>query len=128
MIEGLAVAGVVYLVGRRLDRSRLVQMASGASGALLAAGAFYFAGMWLAPCKYLLSFNSPAGFVNFMLVEGLVWTVFAAAFFPVGHWVGARLRDTVLAQESKPWLYYATSAALVAGSWTASAVAIATGF
>jgi hypothetical protein len=126
-LEGLAVTGVVYLIGRRLDRKRLIQAASGASGALLAAGAFYFAGMRLAPCQYLLSFNSPVGFVRFMLVEGLVWAAFSAVLFPVGYRVGAQLRDTILAQGRKPWLYYAASATIVVGSWVASAVAIAAG-
>ena len=127
MMGGLAVSGVVYAVGRRLDRNRLVQAASGASGALLAAGAFYFAGMRLAPCKYLLSFNSPAGFVRFMLVEGLVWAAVSAALFPVGYRVGSQVRDTVLAQKQRSWLYYAASAAVVVGSWAASAVVIAAG-
>jgi hypothetical protein len=127
MLEGLTVTSVVYLIGRRLDRDRVIQAASGASGALLAAGAFYFAGMRLAPCQYLLSFSSPVGFVRFMLVEGLVWAAFSAVLFPVGYRVGARLRDTTLAQGRKPWLYYAASATIVVGSWAASAVAIAAG-
>jgi len=127
LLEGLAVAGVVYLAGRRLD-SRLAQAASGAAAALAAAGAFHLLGTWVAPCNYLLSFNGPAGFVRFMLVEGLVWAVFSAAFFPAGYAVGARLRETILAPTSKPWLYYATSAALVVGSWAASALTIAAGF
>jgi hypothetical protein len=127
MLEGLAVIGVVYLIGRRLDRNRVIQAASGASGALLGAGAFYFAGMRLAPCQYLLSFNSPVGFVRFMLVEGVVWAAFSAVLFPVGYRVGAQLRDTILAQERKPWFYYAASATIVAGSWAASAVAISAG-
>ncbi|MBU1747764.1 MAG: hypothetical protein KKA73_08740, partial [Chloroflexi bacterium] len=66
MLEGLAVTGVVYLAGRRLDRSRLLQIASGATGALLAAGVFYFAGMQVAPCQYLLSFGGVTGFARFM--------------------------------------------------------------
>ncbi len=127
LLEGLAVAGAAYLVGRRLQ-SRLVQTASGASAALAAAGAFYVLGMRVAPCNYLLSFNSPAGFVSFMLVEGLVWAAFSAVFFPLGYAAGARLREAVLVPTSKPWLYYATSAALVAGSWAASALTIAAGF
>jgi len=127
LLEGLTVAGVVYLAERRLERSRLAQAASGASAALAAAVAFYLLGMWVAPCNYLLSFNSPAGFVRFMLAEGLVWAAFSAAFLPAGYAVGARLRETVLAQTRKPWLYYATSAALVAGSWAASALTIAAG-
>jgi len=127
LIQGLAVGGVVYLAGRRLEGSRWVQAASGASGALLAAGAFYFAGIRLAPCNYLLSFNSPAGFVRFMLVEGLAWAAFSAVLFPAGYWLGARWRDNVLLQEQRSWLYYAVSVAVVVVSWVTSAVVIATG-
>jgi hypothetical protein len=76
----------------------------------------------------LLSFEGPSGFAAFLAVEGLVWAAFSAAFFPVGYWVGTRLRDVILMPERKPWLYYATSATIVVGSWTASAVAIAAGF
>lgn len=127
LLEGLAVAGVVYLAGRRLG-NRLVQAASGGAAALAAAGAFHVLGTWLVPCNYLLSFSGPVGFARFMLVEGLVWAAFSAAFFPIGYAVGARLRETVLTPARRPWLYYATSGAIVAGSWAASAWAIAAGF
>lgn len=128
VLEGLAVTGVVYLAGRKLDRNRLAQIGSGASATLLAAGVFYFIGTQLAPCKYLLSFNRPDGFAAFLVAEGLVWAAFSALLFPVGYWIGVRFRDTVLVLERKPLLYYATSAALVVGSWTASTLAISAGF
>jgi len=128
MLEGLALAGMVSLAGRRLDRSYLAQIASGASAALLASAAFYFIGMRVAPCRYLLSFNRPGGFVAFLTVEGLVWAVFSAVLFPVGHWAGTRLGDTVFALSArKPSLYYITSVALVVCCWAVSAFAIAAG-
>ena len=128
MLEGLSLTGIVSLAGRRLDRSRLSQIASGGSAALLAAAAFYFIGMRVAPCRYLLSFNRPGGFTAFLAVEGLVWVIFSATLFPVGYWVGARLRDTVLAMGTrKPFFYYTTSGALVVCCWVASAFAIAAG-
>lgn len=128
MLEGLALAGVVSLAGRKLDRGYLAQIASGASAPLLAAAAFYFVGMRVAPCRYLLSFNRPGGFVAFLAVEGLVWAVFSAILFPVGYWVGARLRETILAlRMRKPLFYYTTFAALVVSCWVASAFAITAG-
>lgn len=128
MLEGLALAGVVFLAGRRLDRGHLARVVSGASAALLAAAAFYFAGMRLAPCQYLLSFNRPGGLLAFLAAEGLPWAVFSSLLFPAGYWLGAQLRDAVLAPEArKPSLYYIASAALVAVSWIASAIAIAAG-
>lgn len=128
MLEGLALAGVVSLAGRKLDRGYLAQIASGASAPLLAAAAFYFVGMRVAPCRYLLSFNRPGGFVAFLAVEGLVWAVFSAILFPVGYWVGARLRETILAlRMRKPLFYYTTFAALAVSCWVASAFAITAG-
>lgn len=128
MLEGLALAGVVSLAGRKLDRGHLAQIASGASAALLAAAAFYFIGMQVAPCRYLLSFNRPGGFMAFLAVEGLVWAAFSAMLFPAGYWVGARLRDAVLAlRMRKPLFYYTTFAAIVVCCWVASAFSIAAG-
>lgn len=128
MLEGLALAGVISLAGRKLDRGHLAQIASGASAALLAAAAFYFIGMRVAPCRYLLSFNRPGGFVAFLAVEGLVWAVFSAILFPAGYWVGSRLRETVLALRTRePLFYYTTFAALVVSCWVVNAFAIAAG-
>lgn len=128
MLEGLALAGVVSLAGRKLDRGHLARIASGASAALLAAAAFYIIGMRVAPCRYLLSFNRPGGFVAFLTVEGLVWALFSAILFPAGYWVGSRLRDTVLGlRREKPLFYYTTFSALVVCCWVASAFAIAVG-
>ncbi|HLE50500.1 MAG TPA: hypothetical protein VI755_00455 [Anaerolineales bacterium] len=127
MLEGLALAGVVSLAGRKLDRGYLIKIVSGALAALLVAAAFFFIGMQVAPCRYLLSFNRPGGFMAFLAVEGLVWAAFSATLFPLGYWAGARLRDVVpVFGTRKPWLYI-TSAALVVCSWVASALAIATG-
>lgn len=128
MLEGLTLAGVISLAGRKLDRGYLAQIASGASAALLAAAAFYFIGMRVAPCRYLLSFNRPGGFAAFLAVEGLVWAVFSAILFPAGYWMGSRLRGTVLALRARePLFYYTTFAALVVCCWVVNAFAIAAG-
>jgi hypothetical protein len=128
LLEGLALGGVVSLAGRRLDRGYLIKIVSGASAALLAAAAFFFIGMQVAPCRYLLSFNRPGGFMAFLAVEGLVWAAFSAMLFPLGYWTGARLRNVVpVFGTRRPLLYYITSAALVVSSWVASGLAIATG-
>ncbi len=128
MLEGLALGGVASLAGRKLDRGHLAQIASGASAALLAAAAFYFVGMQVAPCRYLLSFNRPGGFQAFLAAEGLVWAAFSGILFPVGYWLGARLGDTIFVPGTrKPLLYYTTSAVLVICCWVASAFAIVAG-
>lgn len=128
MLEGFALAGVVSLAGRRLNRGYLARIASGASAAMLAAAAFYLAGMRVAPCRYLLSFNRPGGFAAFLAVEGLAWAVSSAILFPAGYWMGTRLRDAVPALRTrKPSFYYTASAALTLGCWAASAFGIAAG-
>lgn len=128
MLEGLALAAVVSLAGRKLERSHSAPIAGGASAALLAAAAFYFIGMRVAPCRYLLSFNRPGGFLAFLAVEGLVWAIFTAMLFPAGYWVGVRFRDSGLAlRTGKPFLYYTALTALLVCCWVGSAFAIAAG-
>lgn len=128
LLDGVALFGVAVLVGRWLDRSLPVQVMSGASAALLAAAGFYFLGMRLAPCNYLLSFNRPGGLAAFFGAEGLVWMIFSAIFFPLGYAAGKRASDAISVwRVSKPSLYYAIAIAIIAFSWLASALAIAAG-
>jgi len=129
MLEGLSLAGVVFLARHRLGRNHLAPIASGASAALTAAVAFYFLGMWVSPGRDLLSFNHPGGFIAFLTSKGLVWAVFSGILFPAGYWTGVRLRHTALSMGTKkPLLYYIISMALVVCCWIASAFAIAAGF
>jgi hypothetical protein len=128
LLEGLALAGAAALVGRNLDRGNAVRVATGASAALLAAGAFHFSGIRLAPCEYLLSFNRPGGFLAFLAAEGVPWAVFSALLFPVGYRIGEWLRGRSSALRlRRPLVYYTTSATLVTSCWLVSAAAIASG-
>lgn len=128
LLEGAALTGVAFLAGRRLAKGIPIQAASGATAALLAAGAFYFVGLRVAPCQYLLSFARSGGLLAFMLAEGLVWAAFSAALVPVGYWAGARLdRAVQTASLKKPARYYLTSAAIIVFCWAASAAVIAAG-
>ena len=129
MLQGFALTGVVTLTRRKLDKGNLFRIASGMSAGLLAVTAFYFIGMHLAPCPYLMSFNYPGGYKAFLTVEGLVWMTFSGILFPVGYWVGARFRDTIVVLiKRRPLFYFATSAALVVCCWVVSAFAISAGF
>lgn len=128
ILDGVALLGVTALAGRWLDTGYPARVASGASAALLAAVSFYFAGMRLAPCNYLLSFNRPGGLVAFLGAEGLIWMIFSAIFFPIGYVAGKRAGNAIPAwRVSKPFLYYTLNAVIVVFSWLASAVAIAAG-
>jgi hypothetical protein len=129
LLDGLTLAGTVAITGRKLRTRSLARIVTGASTALLAAGAFHFSGIRLAPCPYLLSFNRPGGLLAFLAVEGVPWAVFSAPLFPVGYRVGEWLENTVLAMRTRqPLLYYAANVALVGSCWLASAAAIAAGF
>lgn len=128
MLAGTALAGTVAFVGRRLQASIPARVVSGISAALLAATGFYFIGMRVAPCRYLLSFNRPGGFAAFMVAEGLIWAALGGVFFPVGYRVGEVVGDSITdLQTRRPVFYYTASAALVASCWVASAIAIASG-
>ncbi len=129
VLQGSALAGVVTLAGRRFDKRYIVMAAGAASAALLARGVFYFAGMRLAPCAYLLSYNHAGGFVDYMAANGLAWAGFSALFLPMGYRAGSLLREPFLAVGlRKPALYYSSSLVAVVLCWAASAVAISAGF
>jgi hypothetical protein len=105
------------------------RIATGFSAALVAAPVFYFVGMRVAPCNYLLSFNRPEGFVAFMVAEGLVWAAFSALLFPLGWRLGTRLESALpRVRFARPLLYYGTSLGVVACSWIACGLAYAAGF
>ncbi len=127
-LGGGALAGSVAIVGRRLKRGVLPRAATGFSAGLVAATSFYFIGMHVAPCRYLLSFNRPGGFAAFMLDEALIWAVLGAVFFPVGYRVGEKLESRLVALRlERPVAYYLASAALIACCWIASGIAISRG-
>jgi hypothetical protein len=128
MLGGGALAGSVALAGRRLGTSRTTRVAAGFSAGLMAGVGFYFIGMHVAPCRYLMSFNRSGGFVAWMGAEGLIWAGLGAVFFPAGYLVGERLKGRILNWRlSRPVLYYAGSGAITAFCWIASALAITGG-
>jgi hypothetical protein len=129
MLGGTALAGSVAIARQKLQRGILPRALTGISAGLLASTGFYFIGMRAAPCRYLLSFNRPGGFVAFMIAEGLIWAALGGVFFPVGYHVGERVRDGIADfRLRRPIVYYTASALLVACCWVASTLAIAGGF
>ena len=65
-------------------------MSVAAAAAGSSAAAFFFIGMRVAPCKYLLSYNSLYGFGRYMMIEGSAWILFSALLFPLGWYIGER--------------------------------------
>jgi hypothetical protein len=128
LLGGGGLAGMTALAGRRFRRGVLPRAATGFLAGLLTGASFYWIGMRVAPCRYLMSFNRPGGFVAFMLAEGLIWAALSGVFVPVGYLLGERLRDRVFdLPVRQPAFYYGVSAVVVACCWAASAIAIAGG-
>jgi hypothetical protein len=128
MLAGGALAGTAAAVGGRLHKGHLQRVATGFTACLIGSVGFYFIGMRAVPCKYLLSFNRQGGFVAFLGAEGLIWAGLGAVFLPVGYRVGLALRPNIYGlRASRPALYYAASAVVIACAWIASGFAIAAG-
>ncbi len=123
-LESFALSLVALGLMERMDRGVYTRMGVGALAALIGAASFYFVGMRVAPCTYLLSF-SPMGF---MVREGLVWMVFSAIFLPVGYLVGIKLRPAMVhLLTTKPTFGYATCITISAVCWGIGAFAITVG-
>jgi hypothetical protein len=122
LLQGLALSSVIVISGHRIAGGVFTRAIAGASAALLSAGAFYYVGINLAPCAYLLSFASQSGIVTFMGAEGIVWAAFSAVFFPIGCAIGARLLNLLPAVKmQKPAAYYLFTATGLFCCWAAIA-------
>lgn len=129
MLEGLSFGGAAYLLSKPMKKNFAGRAAVGFTGAFIGGTAFWAIGMHVAPCAYLLSFNSTAGFFRFMTHESLIWAAFSAITVPAGYAIGDRIRDRIgTIAEAKPSLYYFGSAAAIVLCWSVSAFAIAKGF
>ncbi|OGN88781.1 MAG: hypothetical protein A2Z74_03195 [Chloroflexi bacterium RBG_13_46_9] len=111
-------------IGNKANKSVLGLMAMGAGAALLASVAFYFTGIHLEPCAFLLSFTPG----TFIITEGLIWAIFSAILLPIGYTIGERIAaKAVTPRIERNAYYYATGVAIIVACWGASAVAIAAG-
>ena len=124
-LQGGALCGAAAVAGNRLHNLRSARIITPVSAALLAAGAFYFIGMRLAPCPYLLSFNHPGGLISFYGAEGMSWALFSGLVFPVGYKLGSVLKNTVPAiRAANPAAYYLTAASGLICCYAAMTLAI----
>ncbi|HHO76825.1 MAG TPA: hypothetical protein ENN05_10420 [Deltaproteobacteria bacterium] len=125
LLQGGALCGAAAIAGQKLHNLKSARLVTPVSAALLAAGAFYFIGMRLAPCPYLLSFNHPGGLLSFFGAEGLSWAVFSGILFPAGYKLGSVLKNTVPAiKTTRPAAYYITAASVLACCYTAITISI----
>lgn len=127
-LQGFALAGVGTLFLRNRSGNLPGRAAVGAGAAMVSAVPFYFAGLKLAPCNYLLSFAGAGGFMSFMITEGLAWAAFAAVFFPMGALLGDRLLGRVVSiRVSQPVPFYGAIVGLTTVCWIAASFAIFAG-
>lgn len=125
LLEYGALSGIAALTIGRMKRGTLPRILTGASAAFAGSIAFYFIGMHVAPCRYLLSFNSAGGFVSYLLKESLIWTLFSALFFPIGWMAGERLKQGISSFITlRATAFYMTASLIVVFSWTICAVAL----
>ena len=126
ILEYGAFAVIAGITMKRMQAKTKWRWLSGGMAALGGSLAFYFAGMHIAPCNYLLSFNSFAGFFSFLYKESLSWTIFSAVFVPLGWYVGEKLKAKITALSTdKPVRLYAIASGMALICWVLSAIAIA---
>jgi len=125
LLGGIALTLIVTLVGNNLYSRSLIRLASGMIAGLLAAIAFFFIGMQIMPCPYLLSFKRTGGFESFMNSNGMVWAFFSGILFYTGCWLGKRLKNVSLNLSPKQSLaYYSGSAFVIVCCWVIMAFSI----
>lgn len=128
LLEGSVLAGVVMLSRRFVGRKLSARVAAGGGSGLLAAVPFYFIGLAVAPCNYLMSFSRAGGFTDFMIQEGLIWAAFSAVLFPLGFALGARARAPLAMMElRRPLAFRATAIGVAACCWVIASLAILAG-
>ncbi len=95
MLEFGALSAVAAMAMPGMKKSLSKRALVGGGAAIVAAVAFFGIGMRVAPCAYLLSFNSAVGFLRFMGIEGGTWAAFSALLFPVGWSIGLALENSI---------------------------------
>jgi hypothetical protein len=121
--EAVALSLVAFLLLSDIGKNIYARMGSGALAAIAASVGFYFIGMQVAPCQYLLSFTPG----RFIVTEGLIWAAFSAIFLPLGYLVGEKLSAITSPVLTRRPIYYAASASTVLFCWGVSALIIMAG-
>ncbi len=96
MLEYGSLAAIAAITMGRMKKNVNMRILTAGTAAFLGAATYFFIGMHVKPCPYMLSFNVSGGFVKFLTVEGLIWAAFAAIMFPFGWTVGEKLREKTL--------------------------------
>lgn len=125
LLQGAALSGVVAVAGKGIAGGTFTRVGAGFSAALASAASFYYVGIHLSPCQYLLSFG---GIVPFMKAEGIVWAAFSGALFPLGYTLGLLIKHELpVVKMTRPLAYYLSCSAGILGCWAAIATSIING-
>jgi hypothetical protein len=95
LLEYGAITGIAAVAIKKMRNNSSIRILAGGAGALVSATVFYYVGMQVAPCSYLLSFNMPGGFISFLFKEGSSWIIFSAALFPIGWLAGEKFANKI---------------------------------
>lgn len=117
LLHGSCLSLITIIFNRTGRKSIASYSIAGFLSAGLSASVFYYAGMHLAPCDYLLSFRNSGGIVHFMMKEGALWAVFSSMGYPIGIIAGGYcLKALLVWKRRSPYSWYVTSSvATVAG-------------
>lgn len=120
LLHGVSCSIVVLTAGKKFHTMSSFRILSGFAAPLLSGTLFFYLGMKLAPCTYLLSFNHSPGLVSFFVQEILPWSLFSMVFLPAGYWAGSCVRNTILSfRERKTVLFVTGSLAAILICWIA---------
>jgi len=107
-LEAIALSAVGLIFIKTMNRSVRTQILVGASGAFVGSMLFWSIGMYVAPCKYLLSFAGSPG--RWMITESLLWIAFSAVLLPIGYLAGTKMLEKINSMvKTKPLPVYASS-------------------
>ncbi len=118
LLNGAALSGIAAVAGRRMERSVILRGAAGVGAALLGVAAFYSLGVYVQPCRPLLSVNAAGGFLAYLSSKGLPAALASGLLLPVGYALGTRLRDMRLTVPGRSGLVgYPFATAILAACW-----------
>ncbi len=126
MLHTAMISTVIYTAGKKPENLTWLKAAFfGSTAALASSIAFYFTGMRCAPCPYLLSFNSAAGFLSYLVSESIPWSILGGAGFASGYYFSKRIASSENHLMGKTRIaQYVTGISVVLACWIVSAVII----
>ncbi|HON76864.1 MAG TPA: hypothetical protein PK544_00115 [Spirochaetota bacterium] len=120
MLHGSALFTVITITGTQFWNRTALQALAGFGAPLLSGTLFFYSGMRLAPCAYLLSYNHGSGLSSFFMHEILLWSLFSMLLLPAGFAAGNVCRSTFVSfRQKKPALCVSGSLAAVFLCWVA---------